>query len=88
MNRTQHKSFAVNALGVDSKIYDEINAVNEAKNAMIRKVRSASMEELDSIIERTEYCEAGVAVGAEAAADQDLRRAAQREVSSRMGYED
>jgi len=87
MNRTQHKSFAVNVLGVDAKIYDEMNAANEAKNAMIRKMRAASTEELDAILERTEYCESGVALGG-AAEDQDLRRAAQKELASRMGYDD
>lgn len=87
MNRTQHKEFATCALGVSSKIYDEMNAANEAKNALIRKVRAASMDELDEIIRRTEYCESGVALG-DAGEDQDLRRAAQNEIGSRMGYED
>jgi hypothetical protein len=87
MNSTQHKSFAVNALGVDAKMYEEMNAANQAKNAMIRKVRDASMEELDAILERTEYCESGVALGG-AAEDQDLRRLAQRELASRLGLAD
>lgn len=46
----------------------------------------ATAEQLDEIIERTEYAEAGVALG-DAAADQDLRRAAQREIDRRMGIE-
>jgi len=86
MNRTAHKSFAVNALSVSSSIYDEMNAAHEAKNALIRRMRGSSMEELDAIIERTEYCESGVALG-DAAADQDLRRAAQKEIGVRLGFE-
>lgn len=50
-------------------------------------VCKASAEQLDDILERTEYADAGVALG-EAAADQDLRRAAQREIARRMGYDD
>jgi hypothetical protein len=64
-----------------------MNAANQGKNAMIRKVRDASMEELDAILERTEYCESGVALGG-AAEDQDLRRLAQRELASRLGLAD
>ena len=85
MNRTAHKSFAVNTLGVSEKIYNELNAEHEARNAVIRQVRAASMEDLDDIIERTEYAENGVAIGEAARADQDLRRAAQRELADRMG---
>lgn len=45
-----------------------------------------SGEELDLIIERTEYADAGVAIGADAARDQDLRRAAQAEIARRCGH--
>lgn len=53
----------------------------------IENIKAATMEQLDDIIERTEYAETGVAPGA-AAEDQDLRRAAQRELARRMGYVD
>lgn len=52
----------------------------------IENIKTATAEQLDDIIERTEYAEAGVALG-DAAADQDLRRAAQREIDRRMGLE-
>ena len=55
-------------------------------NITAATIKTASMEQLDEIIERTEYAEAGVAIG-EAAADQDLRRAAQREMDRRMGLD-
>jgi hypothetical protein len=83
MNRTEHKAFAV-TLGVPEKIYDEMNATHEANNARIRRVRGASMEELDEIIERTAYAEHGVAIGDGAREDQDLRRLAQAELGRRI----
>lgn len=48
-------------------------------------IRTATTEQLDDIIERTEYAEVSVAIGQGAADDQDLRRAAQRELAHRMG---
>ena len=50
-------------------------------------IKTASMEQLDDIMDRTDYAENGVAVGAGAAEDQDLRRAAQRELDRRMGMD-
>lgn len=50
-------------------------------------LRKATIDQLDDIIAETEYCEHGVALGA-AAADQDLRRAAQAEVARRFGLDD
>jgi len=50
-------------------------------------VRTASVDQLDAIVARTEYAESGVAIGEAAAKDQDLRRAAQREIARRMGLE-
>jgi len=40
-SRTQHKSFAVNVLGVSSQSYDSMNAKNEERNAVIRQERDA-----------------------------------------------
>jgi hypothetical protein len=40
MNNTQHREFAINNLGVSAKIYDAMNAENEAKNAIILKERA------------------------------------------------
>lgn len=51
----------------------------------IDNIKTATFEQLDDIIERTEYAEVGVAVCEAAAEDQELRRAAQRELSRRMG---
>jgi len=50
-------------------------------------IKTATMEQLDDIMERTEYAESGVTIGEGAAADQDLRRAAQRELERRMGMD-
>ena len=47
-------------------------------------IKALTADELDAIIMKTEYAENGVAVGDAAAADQDLRRAAQRELARRM----
>ena len=52
--------------------------------ALYSFIRTATEEQLDDIIERTEYAESGVTIGEAAAADQDLRRAAQAELASRM----
>ncbi len=51
-------------------------------------IREATADDLDEIMERTEYAENGVAIGEGAAADQDLRRAAQKEIDRRYGYDD
>lgn len=51
----------------------------------VANISTATMDQLDDIIERTEYAEVGVAIGQAAADDQDLRRAAQRELARRMG---
>jgi hypothetical protein len=59
------------------------NDMTTAKN-----LRNMTADELDDIIERTEYAERGVAVGEDAANDQDLRRAAWAEINRRMGYDD
>ena len=48
-------------------------------------ISKLSCEELDDILARTEYAERGVTLGAAAARDQDLRRAAQDELARRMG---
>lgn len=47
-------------------------------------LKAATAEQLDDAIERTAYCEHGVALG-EAANDKLLRRAAQHELDRRMG---
>ena len=57
------------------------------KSITIANIATATMEQLDDIMQRTEYAQEGVAVG-DAAADQDLRRAAQKELGVRMGLED
>ena len=46
-------------------------------------LRTASVDELDEIMERTEYAAEGVAAGAAAAQDQDLRRMVERELGRR-----
>lgn len=51
-------------------------------------IRTATAEQLDDILERTEYAESGVAIGDDAAKDQDLRRAAQKEIARRAGFDD
>ena len=52
----------------------------------MENIKSATAEQLDDILEATEYTEHGVALGG-AAADQDLRRAAQAELARRYGPE-
>ncbi len=52
----------------------------------VGNIKTATVEELDDILERTEYAEHGVALWG-AAADQDLRRAAQAELARRDGPE-
>ena len=52
----------------------------------IGDIKTATADELDDIIEATEYAEHGVALG-EAAKDQDLLRAAQAEIARRYGPE-
>ena len=52
----------------------------------IDNIKTATADELDNIIEATEYTEHGVALG-DAAIDQDLRRAAQAEIARRYGPE-
>lgn len=49
-------------------------------------IKTLTADQLDAIIMETEYAENGVAIGDAAAADQDLRRAAQRELARRMGH--
>ena len=49
-----------------------------------QNVNVMSMDELDEIINHTEYAESGVTIGDGAAADQDLRRAAQKEIGRRI----
>ena len=53
----------------------------------VDNIKTATADQLDDILERTEYAEVGVALGDRAAADQDLRRAAQKELARRMGQE-
>ena len=53
----------------------------------IANIRTATADQLDDIIERTEYAEKGVAIGEEAAKDQDLRRAAQAESTRRYALD-
>ena len=52
----------------------------------MENIKSATAEQLNNILERTEYAESGVALW-DAAADQDLRRAAQAELARRYGPE-
>lgn len=54
----------------------------------IDNIHTATADQLDDIMERTEYAESGVAIGKEAASDQDLRRAAQAELGRRMFGDD
>lgn len=54
----------------------------------IDNIRTATIKQLYDIIERTEYCDQGVALGDGAAKDQDLRRAAQQELARRAGFDD
>ena len=49
----------------------------------IDNIRTATSDELDEIFEATEYAENGVAFGEFAANDQDLRRAAFKELTRR-----
>lgn len=51
----------------------------------IENIRMVTDDDLDDILERTEYAENGVAIGDAAKKDQDLRRAAQKELNRRMG---
>ncbi len=53
------------------------------KKITIDTIKTATGEQLDEIVERTEYADVGVALGG-AAADQDLRRAAMREIERRI----
>ena len=53
----------------------------------IANIRTATSDQLDDIIERTEYAEKGVAIGVIAAKDQDLRRAAQSEITRRYALD-
>ena len=57
--------------------------VDAVERGMLQK---ATMDQIDSIIKRTEYAAHGVALG-DAAADQDLHIAAQKELAHRMGFE-
>ena len=61
------------------------DAITQALDAKIAKLDG---EELSDLLERTEYAESGVAIGAQAAVDQDLRRLAQREHGRRMFGDD
>lgn len=65
-----------------------VGVVMSASECQQLIVRKANAEQLDDILERTEYAETGVAIGDAAAWDQDLRRAAQREIGRRMGFDD
>ncbi len=49
----------------------------------IDNIRTATADQLDDIIERTEYAAKGVTLGDDAAKDQDLRRAAKKELARR-----
>lgn len=51
----------------------------------IDNIKTATDEELDDILERTAYADKGVAIGESASTDQDLRRAAQKEIARRFG---
>ena len=53
----------------------------------IDNIKSATADELDDILERTEYAEHGVALGV-AVEDQALRRAAQDELARRCWGDD
>lgn len=68
-----------------------VGVVLSAEESRLLIVRKSSADQLDLIMDRTEYAESGVALG-DAAADQDLRRAAQAEIARRiakdMGYDD
>jgi len=61
------------------------DAITQALDA---KVAALDDNELSDILERTEYAESGVAIGTQAAIDQDLRRLAQREHGRRMFGDD
>ena len=62
-----------------------LSGLSQDYHAAVKSIATATMGQLDDIIQRTEYADRGVAVG-EAAADQDLRRAAQQELARRMGF--
>ena len=69
---------------------DSNNASPTTGNAemiTIKNIRTVTEDQLDDILRRTAYAEHGVAIGEGAAEDQDLRRAAQRELGRRMGFE-
>lgn len=57
------------------------------KTITVNNIHEATFDQLDEIMERTEYAESGVALG-DAAEDQDLRRAAQREIAWRFRLDD
>ena len=50
----------------------------------IENIRAATCEQIDEILAATEYADKGVALGDAAAADQDLRRAARKELNRRV----
>lgn len=52
----------------------------------IKNIRIATPDQLDDIIESTEYAAHGVAIGESAARDQDLRKAAKHELARRAGF--
>jgi hypothetical protein len=53
----------------------------------IKNVGKLTAEQMDDVLEKTEYAETGVAIGQSAVDDQDYRRAAQKELARRMGHE-
>ena len=48
-----------------------------------RQISRLTDDQLDAILCRTTYAESGVAIGADAATDQDMRRLVKREISRR-----
>ena len=44
MNRTEHRKFAVNVLGVNAAAYDSMNAKNDEIQAKVRAARRAVFE--------------------------------------------
>ena len=44
MNRTEHRNFAVNTLGVNAAIYDSVNAKNDKIQQEVRAARRAVFE--------------------------------------------
>lgn len=51
-----------------------------------KTLRTVTDEQLDQILERTEYLEKGIALGVDAIQDHDLRCAAQKEIAHRDNF--